>query len=120
MNESIVYDFVGVEAFRRICLGEELLILTPPVFRQHADTLAQWKRDKGISTNVFEVNDGDSSGPDTAEEIVQFIGTRYQTCNVRPWYILLFGDVEHIPTYLTRKLTITRVTIQVSLLPSAC
>lgn len=81
------------------CFGEELLILTHPDFRDAADRLADWKRDKGIMTNVFNVNDGEGSGPDSAASIDDFIEERYDDCNVRPSYVLLMGDAEYIPTF---------------------
>lgn len=93
LNSSEVLEYVGPRPLETVCSGEELLILTPPAFRQAADDLAQWKRDKGISTNVFEVEGV------TAEEIDGFIEQRYDQCTVRPSYVLLLGDAEFIPTF---------------------
>ena len=83
-----------------INLGEELLILTHPDFWEAALRLAEWKREKGIMTNIFEVNDGlEGPGPDTNEQIDDFIEDRYHTSGVRPSYVLLLGDAEFIPTF---------------------
>lgn len=81
------------------CSGEELLVLTHPDFREAADRLVDHKRDKGIMTNVFNVNDGAGSGPDSNSEIDDFIEERYDDCNVRPSYVLLLGDAEYIPPF---------------------
>ena len=79
--------------------GEEFLILTHPDFWDAAVRLAEWKREKGIITNVFAVNDGAEPGPDTNDEIDAFIENRYYTCGVRPSYVLLLGDAESIPPF---------------------
>lgn len=79
------------------CQGEELLILTHPLFRSAADNLAAWKREKGIATNVFEV--GTSTSLNTAVKIDKFIENRYDKCVTRPSYVLLLGDAEFIPTF---------------------
>jgi len=88
----------------RACAGEELLILTHPVYRIAAETLAAWKNGNGLLTSVFEVNDGAGPGPDTREEIDAFIDTRYENCTVRPSYVLLFGDHEDVPTWIIQRL----------------
>ncbi len=77
------------------CEGEELLILTHGDFYHEAVRLADWKRRKGIATNVFVVND--SPAYDTGEEIDAFIERRYDNCSIRPSYVLLFGDSELVP-----------------------
>lgn len=101
LNSSVIPEYVGPREFHvPTCIGEELLILTHPDFRTAADDLAQHKRDNGIPTSVFEVNDGTNPGPDTGEEIDDFIEDRYYSCLVRPSYVLLMGDTEFVPTFL--------------------
>lgn len=78
-------------------LGEELLILTPTVFREEADRLAAWKRTKGIATNVAEVGAGTDFA--TADQIRALIKSHYDHNIIRPSYILLFADSDRIPTY---------------------
>lgn len=103
LNSDAVSRYVGPDLREIGCPGEELLILTHPDFRDQADQLAAWKRDKGIATSVFNVNDGAGPGPDTNEEIDAFIEHRYATCKVRPSYVLLLGDAEHIPTFYEQR-----------------
>jgi len=77
--------------------GEELLILTHPDFRAAADTLAAWKRTKGISTRVYECGAG--TDIQTANQIDTFIQNHYYATLIRPSYILLLGDAEFIPPF---------------------
>lgn len=96
LNKEIVKDYVlPVDISDFEFFGEELLILTHPDFRTAADKLAEWKKEKGIITNVFEV--GTDTSYDTGEEIDDLIEYRYENNVIRPSYILLLGDVEYIP-----------------------
>jgi hypothetical protein len=85
--------FIDPQVFR--CLGEELLILTHPNFRTASDTLATWKRTKGISTTVIDVGAG--TPYDTGDKITKLIRERYDTCLTRVSYVLLMGDSEWVP-----------------------
>ena len=80
-------------------LGEEFMILAPPSMEAEAITLRDWKRSRGILTNVYTVADGAGSNPDTAAEIDAFIESHYYAVAVRPSYILLLGDAEFIPPF---------------------
>ena len=77
--------------------GEEFMILTPELFWTEAIALRDWKRSKGIWTNVYQV--GDTAALDTAAEIDLFIHNHYYSVFNRPSYILLLGDAEHIPPF---------------------
>lgn len=104
LNRGVLDRYVLEDFTVNLCGGEELLILVPAVFMGEAERLAEWKRDKGIATTVVEVGDGEGSAPDTTEDIDSLIEDRYNDCGVRPSYVLLFGDAEHIPTwYVTRR-----------------
>lgn len=99
LNRADVRRYAIPDLRRFFCWGEEYLILTHPDFREAADRLAEWKRDKGITTTVVNVNDGAGAGPDTKEEIDEFIENRFNRCGVRPSYLLLFGDAEFIESF---------------------
>jgi hypothetical protein len=103
-NYAVLADHLDDSIPKLKCLGEELLILTHPNYRDAAEKLAQWRNDHGIATSVFNVNDGSGSGPNTKEEIRAFIQNRFNTCVVRPSYILLLGDVPEIPTWVMQRL----------------
>lgn len=98
LNSAVIFEnpiFIDPGLFP--CFGEELMVLTHPDFRAAADELADWKRDKGIPTNVFEVGAGTTR--DTANEIKDLIEEHYDDCITRPSYVLFLGDVEFIPTW---------------------
>jgi hypothetical protein len=96
LNSEAVLKYVKpIDLSHLICLGEELLLLTHPNFRAPADQLAQWKRDKGISTTVINVGAG--TPYPTAGAIDDLIENRYDSCVVRPSYVLLMGDSEFVP-----------------------
>jgi len=96
-NVSIVKDVLVANAAE--ILGEEFMILTPPDLKSAADTLASWKRKKGISTQVFTVMDGEDSGPDTNTTIDELIHDEYNYSKIRPSYVLLLGDANLIPCF---------------------
>jgi len=81
---------------RRIS-GAEFLILVPHEFRDAADTLAIWKRTKGITTMVIEV--GGTTAYPTPDSIRALIKSHYDHDLIRPSYILLLADSDLIPTY---------------------
>ena len=83
----------------RVCLGHEFLIITDPAFRPAADTLRTWKVSKGISTVVLETGNGPGQIGATNTAIRDTIVNRYNNCVVRPSYLLLLGDAEHIAPF---------------------
>jgi hypothetical protein len=96
LNYAVLAEYVKQLDFTSlVCHGEELLVLSHPNFRDAANDLVQWKRDKGILTNVFNVGAG--TPRPTAAAINDFIEGRYQNCKVRPSYVLLIGDSEFVP-----------------------
>lgn len=82
-----------------ICWGSEYLIITDPAFRPAADDLRAWKNAKGISTQVVETGAGAGKAGATREQIRDFVKNRYDHCLVRPSYLLLLGDAEHIAPF---------------------
>jgi len=96
LNSEAVAKHVGPAKFLLPrCAGEELLVLTHPDFRNAADALAVWKREKGIVTTVVEVGAG--TAYDSADDIDGLIEFRYARCRTRPSYVLLLGDAEFVP-----------------------
>jgi hypothetical protein len=103
LNYQIIekFPFPG-DFINRLCWGHEYLIITDPAFRPAADTLRTWKIQKGISTLVVETGNGSGQAGTTPTAIQSYIRNKFNTCIVRPSYVLLLGDAEHIaPFYRT-------------------
>jgi len=75
--------------------GYEMLIIADPLFEDAANDLADWKKRLGITCKVATTTETGT----TANHIESYIDNEYLTCNPAPSYLLLFGDVEHIPTW---------------------
>jgi hypothetical protein len=107
LNQEIIKNYLEHDSGFRQYTGEELLILTHSNYRTAAEKLAKWRRECGIPTSVFNVDDGTGPLLNTKEEIRAFIHQRYNSCVVRPSYILLFGDVADVPTWVMLRLIYT-------------
>lgn len=83
----------------RICWGHEYVIVTDPAFRSAADKLRDWKVQKGISTLVMETGNDSGDAGSTKEQIQQTIRNKFNNCLIRPSYVLLLGDAEHIAPF---------------------
>jgi len=75
----------------------DLLIITPSQFENNFQDLIEMYSARGVKTQLTtkEYIDGSVSGQDLAEKIRNFIIGEYQNHSVE--YVLLGGDVEHIP-----------------------
>lgn len=82
-----------------VCLGYEYVIITHPDFRPAADALRDWKNSRGLSTVVRETGANAGAAGTTAAQIRNTIRHYYNTCLVRPSYVLLLGDAEFIPPF---------------------
>ena len=75
-------------------VGEDYLIISAPAFETQANELRDHKINRGIPAAVVSTdNTGTTSG-----EIKSYIQNAYDTWRPAPTYVLLFGDVETIPT----------------------
>jgi hypothetical protein len=75
--------------------GADLLIITAPDFIEPANTLADWKRRKGIDTAVRTT----AQTGTTRSAIRNYILNAYVSWNPPPSFVLLLGDAEYIPTH---------------------
>jgi hypothetical protein len=75
--------------------GAEYLIITPPGLVEQANTLADWKRLRGIDTEVRTTLQTGS----TADDIRNYILDAYNGWDPAPSFVLLFGDAEFIPPH---------------------
>lgn len=74
--------------------GVDMIIITHQDFDTAAETLAQWKRCKGINTIVKTTAEIGS----TSSQIEDFIDNAYTTWDPAPEYLLFLGDAEFVPT----------------------
>lgn len=97
LNYPIIekFPFPG-DILPNLCWGYEYLIVTDPAFRPAADTLRTWKIQKGISTKIVETGNDAGDAGTTKEQIQQYIRNQFNNCIIRPSYVLLLGDAEHI------------------------
>ena len=97
LNYRIIekFPFPG-DLLPNLCWGYEYLIVTDPTFRPAADSLRTWKIQKGISTKVVETGNDAGDAGTTKEQIQQYIRNQFNNCIIRPAYVLLLGDAEHI------------------------
>ncbi len=78
-------------------IGYQLLIISPEQFESEFQDLIYLYRIRGIKAKVFTTDSiySSSTGQDSQEKIRNFILQEYQNNNIE--YVLLAGDVEHIP-----------------------
>jgi hypothetical protein len=74
--------------------GPEFLIIYHNAFKKAAEKLAQWKTMRGIATKVVSVGDVGT----TVEDIKTYIRNMRKPRLSRLRYVLLFGDVDMIPS----------------------
>jgi hypothetical protein len=99
INGALIGKFVDQTIFQLPDDGEEFLILTHPDFYDDCVRLAAWKNQNGMVTHVHTVCDGAGPGEDTPDTIRNYILNRYVTKKIRPSYVLLMGDLQHIPPF---------------------
>ncbi|MFW9976391.1 MAG: C25 family cysteine peptidase, partial [Candidatus Thorarchaeota archaeon] len=76
--------------------GAEYLIITNDTFAFQAHRLAEWKERKGTPSAVIVIES--RTWDEKITEIKECIEYAYDHWNPVPTYVLLFGDVEAIPT----------------------
>lgn len=99
LNHRAVFEYHFPITFLPLCWGFEYLIITDPAFRAAADDLRDWKVSRGLSTRVLETGSDPGDIGTTREQIRDYIRKQFDECLVRPSYVLLLGDAEHIPPF---------------------
>jgi hypothetical protein len=77
-------------------VGPELLIIYHESFEAAAEKLAQWKSMRGLITDTVRL--GDDNMGRTPGTIKKYIRSRRRKRFARLRYVILLGDVEHIPS----------------------
>jgi hypothetical protein len=77
--------------------GAEYLIITTSAFKEQAQRLADWKDRKGTPSRVEIISD-DNIWDEKIRNVKGIVKNAYDFWYPAPSYVLLFGDVESIPT----------------------
>ena len=98
MYDALFPNFKFIAEHDECPRNAEYLIITNDTFYNAILPLADWKTQKGIKATVVKTSEINPAGP-TAEEISDYIKNAYDTWALAPSYVLLVGDVEHLPTH---------------------
>jgi hypothetical protein len=74
---------------------ERYLMITPPVFEKTLTEFAEYKQKIGFDVQVVNT---DITGKKKSD-IKNYIQNQYDNISTRPVYVLLVGDVKHIPAF---------------------
>ncbi len=74
--------------------GADLIIVTTYDFMDAAETLKEWKSQKGFYTDIVYLEDIGS----TAQNIYTYLFIAYETWVLPPSFVLFLGDCEIVPT----------------------
>lgn len=74
----------------------DYLFITADQFAEEIAPLAAWKKTKGFRTRIVKM----SSIGTTDDDVRDYISRSYHSGKMQPAYVLLVGDVEHVPTHI--------------------
>ena len=78
----------------------DYLIFTKDTYKEEVQTFADWKQKKGLRTSIVtEITLASEGLSWNANDILSYITDAYTTWASAPTYILIFGDVEIVPTF---------------------
>ena len=80
--------------------GEDMLVVTSPTLKPAADAFANARENAGYVTRVSVVGDEPGQIGSTRAQIqAHILGELNAACELRPSYVVLFGDTSHVPTW---------------------
>ena len=94
-NEFLENILVGYQPTESL-LAMRYLIITAPTFEAGLSSFISHKTAQGFTVDVFNTT---ATGT-TTTAIKTFIQSRYDNTSTRPEYVLLVGDVQHIPYWV--------------------
>jgi Peptidase family C25/Propeptide_C25 len=99
VNSSAVADKLNTGPGKPFC-GEDMLVVTSPTLKPAADSFANARKAAGYHPRVVLVGSAPGQIGDTLAQIQAYIlGELNADCEVRPSYVILFGDTSHVPTW---------------------
>lgn len=79
--------------------GKEYIIITDSLFFDAAQLMARWKRQMGYSVELVARSSW------TSPQVTSAVHTRYDQWNVKPDYLLIIGDHQHVPAKILQSPT---------------
>ena len=99
VNAATVADRLRFGPAKPFC-GEDMLVVTSPALKPAADTFANARKAAGYHPRVVLVGSDPGQIGTTVNAIQSYIlGELNADCEVRPSYVVLFGDTSHVPTW---------------------
>jgi hypothetical protein len=99
VNAGTVAGKLRVDPPKAFC-GEDILVVTSPTLKPAADTFANARKAAGYHPRVVVVGSDPGQIGSTVNAIQTYIlGELNAECEVRPSYVVLFGDTSHVPTW---------------------
>ena len=100
VNGATISDKLRVGPAKPWC-GRDMLVVTSPTLKPAADNFANARKAAGYHPHVAVVGSDPGQIGTTLSAIQAYIlGELNADCEVRPSYVVLFGDTSHVPTWL--------------------
>jgi hypothetical protein len=100
VNWKTIQGKLGVDDLSPAFCGEDMLIVTSPALQPAANAFAAARQDAGYVTRVALVgSDPGQIGTTLAQIQAYILGELNSDCEMRPSYVVLFGDTSHVPTW---------------------
>lgn len=99
VNAATVAEKLRFGPDRTFC-GEDMLVVTSQALKPAADSFASARKAAGYHPRVVVVGSEPGQIGSTVNAIQTYIlGELNADCEVRPSYVVLFGDTSHVPTW---------------------
>ena len=99
VNAATVAEKLRFGPAKPFC-GEDMLVVTSPALKPAADNFANARKAAGYHPRVVLVGSDPGQIGSTVNAIQTYIlGELNAECEVRPSYVVLFGDTSHVPTW---------------------
>ena len=99
VNADVAAAKLGAGPAKPFC-GEDMLIVTSPALEPAANSYANARKAAGYHPRVVLVGSAPGQIGDTLAQIQAYIlGELNANCDVRPSYVILFGNTAQVPTW---------------------
>ncbi len=94
-DTALAHTVLGLPAKRILAAPSSYVIITTGEYLGAANTLADWKRRKGLDVTVVTT----ATIGSTQEELKAWLQTAYDSWEIPPAYVLLLGDNDDVPSW---------------------